>query len=282
MPVHFTCPHCGQLLSVGRRKVGQAVRCAACGGGVTVPEEAIGGVLRSPLPTPEEPVATEETGDGAELMAPPAAPTTVPSSEHGPHAWGASVTVSRMALYSIGGLIVGVGVVAFLLGWSMGNTVAMQTQAIKSLNERFQISGRLTYETSRGRVVPDTESVVIVLPMDKRPDEKFTIDAIRPEAVPPSAQHPVVQGIRALGGDFARTNRTGDYSLQVPGSGRYYVLMISSHQTRPSGQSPTTKEIVELGHYFRQGDQLLGQHEYVWLSEQIAADRQIDRFFSAD
>lgn len=279
MPVHFTCPHCGQLLSVGRRKVGYAVRCAACGGGVTVPEEAIGFGGTLPVTTSDE---IGNADDSVDLMVSQSPPVAAATSDNGLHTWDSSVAVSRTALYSIGGLIVGVGVVAFLLGWSMGSSVAMQTQAIQSLNQRFQIFGRLTYETSRGRVAPDTESVVIVFPMGKRPDEKFTIDAIRPEAVPPTSQHPVVQGIRALGGDFARTNRTGDYSLQVPGSGRYYVLMISGHQIRPSGQSPTTKEIVELGHYFRQADLLIGQHKYVWLSEQVLSDRQIDHFFSAE
>ena len=38
MPVHFTCPHCTQLLSVGRRKVGSVVMCVTCNGRVLVPQ----------------------------------------------------------------------------------------------------------------------------------------------------------------------------------------------------------------------------------------------------
>lgn len=39
MPIHFRCTTCNKLLSIARRKAGQAIECPVCGANIRVPEE---------------------------------------------------------------------------------------------------------------------------------------------------------------------------------------------------------------------------------------------------
>lgn len=190
--------------------------------------------------------------------------------------WRGPISVSRAVLYAIGGLIVGVAVCSFLLGWGMAQTTGpMQFGGTNS----HRIHGRVNYATGGGRLVPDTQSVVIVLPRRKKPDEKFSVESIRPDKVVANGQDPTVMGIRAIGGDFALTDPDGDYELEVNESGEYYLLILSSHLARSADRPPLTTEIVELGQYFRQANALLGKNDYVWIKHIVRADKQYDTTF---
>jgi|GEM_PF-6260646 len=190
--------------------------------------------------------------------------------------WRGPISVSRAVLYAMGGLIVAVAVCSFLLGWGMAKTTGpMQFGATKS----HRIHGRVTYATGGGRLVPDTQSVVIALPRRKKPDEKFGVESIRPDKVIANGQGPTVMGIRAIGGDFALTDPDGDYELEVNASGEYYLLILSSHVARSANRPPMTTEIVELGQYFRQANVLLGKNDYVWAKHIVRADKQFNTTF---
>lgn len=276
MPVQFTCPHCGQLLSVARRKVGQAVQCAGCHGGVIVPPPFSGDATTLPTATESPP-----NGDLEGRIETREEPMARPPLEGFASGWNAAVPVTRMALYSIGGLIVGVSIVSFLLGWAMGRAT-VHNQLAGAPSGSYQIHGRISYATNRGRTVADSESVVIALPVNQKPDEKFEISALRPDVPPPTAQHPTLQAIRSMGGDFARTNRLGDFRLEIPAPGEYFLLVVSSHLPRSESEPPTTKEIVQLGQYFKQADALLGKNDFVWSKELIRSEKRFDYRFQND
>lgn len=271
MPVHFTCPHCRQLLSVAEDYVGKAVRCVTCQGGVMVPLMSTGSESAE-LAAPASQPAGQSADGGVRSLA---GRITIAD----PEMWNSSVSITRMALYSIGGLIIGVGILSFLLGWAMGTGSAMQRHSVAAANANHRIRGRLSYQTENGRTAADSEAVVVALPVGQKPDEKLAIETLRPDVAPPAKGDPTVQAIRSLGGDFARTNRTGDFELQVSGGGEYYLLLISNHQARREDSPPTTKEIVEVGSYFKPGDDLLGKNDFVWLKEVIGSDKQISHEF---
>lgn len=202
------------------------------------------------------------------------------SGRHSPD-WNAPLPVTRTAIYTIGAVIVGVAICSFLLGWSMGREMGSGQVAAATTGSN-RIHGRISYATSRGKTVADSESVVIVLPTNQRPDEKLEIATLRPDVPPPNALHPTIQGIRAIGGDFARTDRTGDFQLEIPNPGEYFLLVISSHLPRSSSEPPTTKEIVELGQYFKQPDVLLGKNDFIWSKELIRSEKRFDHRFHND
>ena len=167
---------------------------------------------------------------------------------------------------------------SFLLGWAMGRETTLSSPRAAG-QKQHRIYGRMTFQTERGETWPDAESVVIAVPLAQRPADKIPITALRPDQPPPDAQHPSVQAIRKLGGDFQRTNHTGDYELTVPAVGEYFVLMISAHSPRSANEPPTTKEIVELSNYFKQPDALLGKNDFQWVRELVRTDLNSDFMF---
>ena len=270
MPVQFSCPHCSQLLAVARRKVGQPVQCVQCGGGVIVPPPSD---FATPLNTPALDDVDQTVDSGLhEPYQPSPINTPIDGFDH------PGISVSRSTLYSIGGLLVGVALVSFLLGWAMGRETTLSSPRAAG-QKQHRIYGRMTFQTERGETWPDAESVVIAVPLAQRPADKIPITALRPDQPPPDAQHPSVQAIRKLGGDFQRTNHTGDYELTVPAVGEYFVLMISAHSPRSANEPPTTKEIVELSNYFKQPDALLGKNDFQWVRELVRTDLNSDFMF---
>ena len=288
MPVHFTCPHCAQLLSVARRKVGQPVRCVKCGGGVIVPP---------PVSGPDEPSTQTDAKSSLEATA---ASTDSGVSENGAtlkqtvsqsantgiqlwDVWHQPVAVTRLALYSVGALLIGVAIASFLLGWLLGNgDRSFASEHAAGPGAKYQIHGQLTFLTGNGQQAPDSESVVIALPVRNRPDEKINSSSLRPDVVVPGQNEPAVMAVRSLGGDFARTDAAGQYELNVGAPGPYYLLFLSAHVSRSPHRVPTTREIVELGYYFKQATELLGENDFVWSREVIRNREQIDRQFRGD
>ena len=235
-----------------------------------------------PPPLTEATAATEldsEEEQGGSFAVPPIAEASVATAARsGDDIWGEFVPVSRMVLYGIGAMIIGVGIVSFLLGWSMGSGIGAARQ-VGVIEKSHRIRGRLTYPASGGRTEADTQSVVIALPVAMKPDEKFEIAPLKPEVADPRSRHPTVRGIRSLGGDFAVTDRYGEYELEVPRAGPYFVLMLSGHQARSAQRPATTTEIVQLGGYFRQADELIERNDFSWEKIVVRADKQLDRHF---
>ena len=334
MPVHFTCPHCTQLLSVGRRKVGNVVRCVTCNGSVLVPppyEEVSNEVVRNKtVPTETVPIETVldeefskssgsyDQAEGHESthavpLSRESHPTTSSENATRPAAnqlptppprvqdetydslmqpsatesafedvSGAglrrdTIQISRTILYAIGGVIVAVGIGAFGLGWGMARSLApvrIQTAA------NHHVRGSVNYVTRHGQLAPDTQSVIVALPRRKLPDQKFSPESLRPENLSfRTNQTPAVAGIRSLGGDVAITDQSGSYELEVSEAGEYFVLILSSHVARPANKQPSSTEIVELGRYFRQANDLFEKNAYVWGKHFVRKSKQLDTIF---
>lgn len=278
MPVQFSCPHCGQLLSVTRRKIGHAVQCARCQGGVIVPaplasgegdldsenseeQDESTGVADPELELAEPQMLAEESESLARMHA------LAQGNSAGQLRPGISDTVhmTRTALYFIGGLIAAVAIISFLVGWSFGSNMVPVAQQVTTRTVR----GHVHFTTRRGQQAADSESVAIAFPVSRKPDEKLQSAEIRPDVAPGSVSQAVVQAIRSLGGDYARTDRDGGYQLQLGQSGPYYLLIISNHVARPVEQQPTTKEVVELGQFVTRATELLSGNAYSWEKQMI-------------
>ena len=180
-------------------------------------------------------------------------------------------------LYGLGALIVFVAIAAFSIGLLMGRYSRGELASVADAPVR--ITGRLTYMTTTGEVAGDSEAVVIVVPVGRQPDEKLEIAPLRPDAPPPDPQHPTLVEIRSVGGDFARAEPNGEFSVAVPRAGEYFVLLLSSHARRQDEQTPTTMEIAQIARYFKPADALLGANSYRWSKETVLADTQINHLF---
>lgn len=276
-------------MSVARRKIGDVVQCVNCGGGVMVPQP-LQDDFTQPVESDEDMAATaqEEVPSSTsqlnhEMLSESSLPydedvRPLPSGSLGD--LSSTVPVTRFALYSIGGLILGVAVVSFLLGWAMGQGSVRNQLGAVATAKKHRIYGRVSFTTESGRSAPDTETVVIALPRRKKPDEKLIVNSLRPDVPPPNRQDPTVRGIREIGGDVVRTDASGEYELEVNEPGEYYLLILSSHVTRAANRPPMTDEIVALGQYFKQTLDLLGKNDFVWRKHLVRTDKQYDHSFS--
>ena len=60
MPIHFTCPHCGNATDVAEQYAGQSGPCARCGKTITVPPPGVSPLLYNQFP-PKKPRSTATT-----------------------------------------------------------------------------------------------------------------------------------------------------------------------------------------------------------------------------
>ncbi len=275
MPIRFTCPHCNQLLSVARRKIGRAVACPKCLAAVRVPPPLPKEAALPQADMRPSSVHPDASLEGEHEARPPKAATAPASATSPPES---SITFPRSVLYFVGGLIVAVAILAFLIGLSMGR-FSWGEQAGRNKNTPYKVTGRLTYETAAGSLVGDSEAVIVIVPVGREPDEKLNIAPLRTDAPPPDPQHPTLVGIRSVGGDFARARPSGEFAVEVQGAGEYFVLLLSSHARRTDNQSPTTMEIAQIARYFTPADVLLGANAYRWSREFIRDDTSLDYSF---
>ena len=240
-----------------------------------------------PPPAPNPPAQSEQ-GLGGERPAQDSSGNRVrqsaqtvnpPSSQTGtPRSDPRRIELSRLAIYTIGGLIAGVAIISFLLGWSFGNQWSTRTSKSGQSASR-KISGHIAYLTHRGKRAADSEAVVAAFPTDRRPDEKMNAADLRPDVMPADFNPATLNAIRALGGDFARTDRRGAYEIEVSNPGKYYLLVISSHRSRRNGRQPTTREVVEIGQYVTRATELLKDNDYIWSKQFISKSLDYDHLF---
>ena len=246
------------MLSTTRRKIGHPVECPECLGGVLVPDTT--------SDDPSQPSHGETWDDLVDT-----------SVIEGP--MGGTVEITRVALYSVGGLIVGVAIVAFLLGWSLGGQFGGAPADSRSIAR--SISGTLHYTTRRGGIAADSEAVVAAFPVQHRPDEKLEPMLFRPNVAPSEVPSERIQVIRSWGGDFARTDGNGGFELRLPGPGEYFLLLISNHSKRSHDHPITSTEAVEIGRYVR-ATEAIEANDFVWRKQLITQSISIEHVFGRE
>lgn len=259
MSVPFTCPHCGQLLTADIQQVGHPVRCTRCQGGVLVPDSP------AAVPGGNSSLATALPPDDTRAAA--------RRTTHG------HLELSRPAIYTIGGLLAGIAILAFLLGWAFGSRFSTSQRA--SVSSSPTLDGRISYLTQRGKHAPDTESVVIAFSTTRKPDEKMPAGELRPDIPAADVATTTRSTVRAWGGDFARCDRSGAYEIEVDKPGEYYLLVISNHRSRDADRPLTTREVVEIGQFVTRATELLQDNDFVWTKQVIGPSTTFDHLFGA-
>ena len=290
------------MLSIGRRKAGTEIQCPKCGRSQLVPslEEAAAALAAEAAPRspPAEPVPSgififdeepeEESRDvgsaswGAFFGSPSeAASAPSPSSEsfagpvsqdasfHGPS--NSIIWISRRTLYLQALLILLVGVIGFALGYWLGwaDSPSPPAEPGQQPSGPVVVEGRLLYRPEPLRVAPDEDAVAIFLPADRTPEERFGTFGLRPQdsGVDP-AGHPMAQAIVKFGGAYVRTDAEGNFLVQLPKEGSYYILFISRHARRADPSIPEPI-LQEMKNYFPDPRNLIAQSKFHWTRQNI-------------
>lgn len=178
----------------------------------------------------------------------------------------------RRMLYVQAILYPAVAVVALVAGYFIGRggaTDAARSGQKAAAGDRVPVEGKVVYDPGTGIPVGDEGAVVIVLPSGKVPTSRLLAEAIRPSDSPLPESHRTLSMIRDLGGGYARADASGQFSFFLPDRGKYRVLVVSRHATRPRAAKVGETDQTEMGKYFEQPSQLLRDCKYRWTSETI-------------
>jgi hypothetical protein len=292
MPIRFACPQCSQKLSVSSRKAGTSATCPRCQKQITVPSPpqaepsvadaalAAAQIAGSPVPLqahfededPHAPFKQFVVYDDTELVY----DTEEPVEQVDANVDYDSIAVPRYVLYVQGALLGIVGLVCFTLGLLAGGSLF--TRAEPSAPHPVTLSGSVSY--ARGaRDLPDMGAVVIAVPQTEQLDERAPVAGLRPDEPPPPPGHRGVEILRTIGGAYARTDEQGRFRLELPSTGKYFVLVLSANARRPANQAPATEDLLKMGRYFDNAADLLGRNRYQWTAETLRSDRQLNVVF---
>ena len=239
----------------------------------------------------DEPALIEMPQPADSQKAPPEPPTSATAEalpaartpdERGEPVPPGMILFPRRMLYVQGLLLL----ILFALGLGSGYFIGGGGAEPRATNDRaaqqrILIEGKLVYDPGTGRLAGDQNAVIIALPEGKLPPKKISSEGIRPQAASTESQNSV-QMIRQLGGEYARADASGNFSLVVPDRGKYHLLIISNHTTRPEGTDVSEADLSDMQQYFSMAALLIGRHKYSWTLREISDDLRIDRNFGRD
>ena len=284
MPIRFACEHCGQRLSVGSKKAGARAKCPKCKEKVTIPEDQ----AESPEEPPE---SNDEADDGDEspysafVVYDDEVEWVYESDDATSAAPGVGVTdlnrvaVPRSVLYAQGILLAVVALASFVLGILIGSSG--KTQVVELPAQPCVLTGFVEYVGGSGQNRPDNGAIVLVVPTEERPsrESKAEVAGLRPGDPIPRDDSDNLRIIRSIGGAYTRVDADGQFQIQLPDTGRYFVLVVSGNAYRTAGQDPNRGDIAQLGRYVQPPMDLLGQSKYEWRERTIRSDESLTVVF---
>ncbi len=181
--------------------------------------------------------------------------------------------VSRSNLYMFAALILFVAITSFWLGtmMSLGSKSQVETE-IAGVDDYVNFEGRVTFRTDNDPEAIDEMALVMLLPEDSLPSEKFVENGIA-AGVPLDESLPSVLEIRRLGGDITMAGVEGQFAMKIASGHRYYLLVVSA--LKPAEKEPGDQELEELGRYFGSPARLLDGKFYRWSLEVVNTNRDV-------
>ena len=214
-----------------------------------------------------EPGSEVESTVGLRVHKPPAAGMTAMP--------GDKIIFPRRMLYIEAVLYLCIAAAAFGLGYLIGRGGSSKAENQSAgggatVESPVPLEGLVTSPRSspeRG----ETDAVVIVLPADASPAKLIAANGLRPSDPPVERDQPVARALTAIGGATTRTNDQGRFTLTVPRSGTYRILIIARGGSANSDPSFEQADIKQLDKYFVTPAELLGQSRYLLRSQEVQA-----------
>lgn len=197
------------------------------------------------------------------------------------------VLVSRRALFAQGLLFLLVAMVAFVLGFfagrirggAKGGTDASQGAAAPP---QIGVKGSVVFAPKPGSLAGDANALVIVLPGNPPAGPRLATAGLRPEDAKTELDRALVQQFADVGIGVAKANADGEFLVVARPSDDGRVLIVSRSAKRAANEPIVASHLAELGGYFVQPGDMIGQFKYSWGRRRIVADARIEQSFGAD
>jgi hypothetical protein len=176
------------------------------------------------------------------------------------------IAVPRYVVFTQGVLLAVVALVCFLLGMAIGGAVSERSGEPVAA-QPISISGVVSVAEGGARQ-PDAGAVVILLPVDAQPDERQSLVGLRPGDDPTTGE----QGrnfIRLLRGGVSRCDRRGEYAIELPDRGRYYLLAISANAQPKPGDTLPPQDLAQMARFFKMSEEPLAEFRFQWRIEPL-------------
>lgn len=271
MPIRFRCPNCDRKLKARDDHADRQLPCPNCNQLLTVPADSALSRIMAESQTADsgedDPFSelivyddeiiydTDEAGTDREER-------PKRSSKIG---W---VGVSRRLIYAHALLLPVLALAGLVFGYMIGRTNRLPVQIqVAPPEHRVLITGQLQWE-GQTKQISDRGAVVIAIPQDFKPTQKLPGDKVGPSQPVPSRDSQLVSSLEDWGGDYARTNETGEFELfLLPGA--YQLLFVSGQSKRPTAAPPDRDDLAAIGQFFTLPHEIIGPQRYHWTSEEL-------------
>jgi hypothetical protein len=156
--------------------------------------------------------------------------------------------------------------VGYVMGRGGGPRPVVKESGDRAAGKGVPVEGRITFSSTRDSTPqPDPGAVVIALPKGKQPKNPLSPVGYRVDDPPVGKGSPAMTALDSLGGAMDRTDKDGRFTLFVPQSGWYYIIIISQRGERVLGDALERKDLQDLGKYFEPPEELLMRNRYKWI-----------------
>ncbi len=189
------------------------------------------------------------------------------------------VLVSRQRIQAYVLLLIGTGLVAFVLGWETAgsrwpDTTASSGTGAKTPGDPVLLTGRVHFAGKGKPLAPDAGAVVIALPLEP-PKERVAVEGLRPWNTSLISRKEATDQIARLGGAFAQADADGSFNVVVPRPGEYRLLIISNNLARPAtitarpNRGIDELDVKGIGQYCDRPADLIGPQAYLWTRVEV-------------
>ena len=152
-----------------------------------------------------------------------------------------------------------VAISCFLFGLMVGSYTAVRPA---SGSIECRVRGRVLWGPPDHRR-PDEGAVVMLLPRDAEPDERFPALSVHPDSFQP-LDNPAIDSILGLGGAIVRANGAGEFELRVNVPQSFDLLVVSKHRRRGDAAPLTRAQRARLGAWFSSASEAIGDQQFDW------------------
>lgn len=151
-----------------------------------------------------------------------------------------TITLSRRVVYFQAALLGVIATTFFVFGMMVGTLTSGRSLDQEILD--CAVTGRVLWEGE-----PDRGAVVYILPLGKTTESRLNPRSLHPDAFD-AVENEVIEMIVGMGGAVVRTDRNGEFDVDVDSPARYSVVVVSKNS--PSSAQLGKKQMAALSTFF--------------------------------